>query len=230
MLGLDTGWNCHISLGNDMLDRMKKSEEQISKSEEITSQKIHSNHTVFNKLGLFKAILFKENLNERRYKSQKNHLKKNYNKLVNSETYSSLPDIKVNSQGTGTYLDQFQIVRFESSTDQIKKQRACKLRKKRKLKRLNSSCSYYESASSNESVELDTSKARLLRRPSKVESIVSVKSFQTSLKVINDLQLGDDDDDSSHRTVYSGRTLSETEILGNAVTLLLNIFFLLGIK
>lgn len=219
MLGLDTGWNCHISLGNDRVDPTKKSEEQISKNEEITSQKVHSNQTVFNKLGLFKAILLKENLNLQRFKNQKNHLKKKYNKLANSDMYSSLPDIKFNPQGTGTYLDQFQIVRFESSAVQMKKQKACRLRKKRKVKRLNSSCSYYESETSIDSVELDTSKTRLLRRPSKVESIISVKSMRTSLKVINDLQLEDNDDSSSHRTVYSGRTLSETEILGNAVKL-----------
>ncbi len=217
MLGLDTGWNCHISLGNDILDRMKKSEEQISKNEEVTSQKMNSNQTVFNKLGLFKAILLKENLNLRRLKKQKKYQKNWYNKLAISNNYSSLPDLKFNSEGAGAYLDQFQIVRFDPSIDQAKKQKACRSRKKRKLKRLNSSCSYYESMSSNDSVELDTSKAQLLRRPSKVESIVSVKSFRTSLKVINDLQLEDDDDSSSHRTVYSGRTLSETEILGNAV-------------
>jgi len=78
-----------------------------------------------------------------------------------------------------------------------------------KLKRLNSSCSYYESSDS--SLESTSSKTKLVSKCVKGEDVESVRS----LRAVN---LQEEDLSSSRRTVYSERTLSETDIHGNAVS------------
>lgn len=211
MLGLDTGWNCHISLGNDTSIASKKlTTEQMSTLSRTdcqfadTSKPHVPDRTFFNKLAIFKTIRSKENFKFR---------KDNYNRLKNT----SLPDIKIalHHPETESFFGQYQIGKIDN-LNYHKKLKACRLRKKRKMKRLNSSCSYYESSVSSESNELETSKARLLSK-CWLPDVESVKSLKSHTHAAVNL-LMDDEVSSSHRTVYSGRSLSETEILGNAVS------------
>ena len=80
-----------------------------------------------------------------------------------------------------------------------------KQRKKRNLKRLNSSCSYYESSDSGEFNELESSKAKLIRM--KLDDVESASLTSHSQNVMS-AELQPEDDNSS---------LSDVEILGNAV-------------
>ena len=221
MLGLDTGWNCHISLGNDTSITSKKlTDEQLStmskadiRAETSCELKINPpDRTFFNKLSIFKSIRTRENFKLRKYKKLK---KSNF---LDTTIYTSLPDLKIQSEKSKStiknpFLEQYQLSKYEMKDD-MKWLKACKLRKRWKLKRLNSSCSYYESSDSNISNELDNSKTNLLNKPDKLPDVESVKILKSHLSTKN----MEDEISSSHRTIYSGRSLSEIE-LGNAVSL-----------
>ncbi len=207
MLGLDTGWNCHISLDNNntSITSKKLTNEQIStfsrtdhNQHDSTARSVNqpSDRTFFNKLSIFEIICSRENFRKRRTK--KRDVYKRF-----TDHNASLPELKIIAKvgSTEPFFGQYQIGKFEA-----KKAKACKLRRKMKLKRLNSSCSYYESSES--SLESSGSAAKLIS-----------KSMAREEESVNAVNMQEEELSSGRKTVYSGRTLSETDIHGNAVSL-----------
>jgi hypothetical protein len=94
MLGLDTGWNCHISLGTEV---MKKTDEQlldISKPAENSLKIKPSERSLFTRLSVFKAIRSKENFRLRSLIKKKRPQRRGFMNFLDSVRFSSLPDLK----------------------------------------------------------------------------------------------------------------------------------------
>lgn len=217
MLGLDTGWNCHISLGSGI---KKLTEEEISEMSKPAEKSLNpTDRLLLNKLSIFKTIRSKENFRLRGLIKKRKTQGRRHVNYLDSAVYSSLPDLKMNkslcpSNQKGQTLTQLDPNQIEILCSDGKSKhlvvKTCKQRKKRNLKRLNSSCSYYESSDSNEFNELDSSKAKLLKASSKLEDVESASLTSHSATHVMSAELQPEDDNSS---------LSDVEILGNAAQL-----------
>lgn len=216
MLGLDTGWNCHISLGSGIKRLTEEQMSEMSKPAEKSLKLANpTDRTMLNKLSIFKNIRSKENFRLRGLIKKKKKQAKRHMNYLDSAVYSSLPDLKMTKSLGLTYQKgptQLEPNQVETLCSDEKNKhlvvKTCKQRKKRNLKRLNSSCSYYESSDSSEFNELDSSKAKLLKA-SKLEDVESASLTSHSAHVLS-TELQPDDDNSS---------LSDIEILGNAAQL-----------
>lgn len=226
MLGLDAGWNCHISLGNDpitMLSDPQLEEETRFNSPRRSSAKFHSHFHM------------RRNKNTNMPNASFTHLnRKRIGLLSKRNLFSSLPELKfakykMNSVHHTKGSLNAQIVKFDLSNLNETNSRLDRMSfRRKKLKRLNSTGSYI----SNDSVDwLGDLRHRsnnnfLNNLPSQMTNSSSKSnSLRTTLsKILNPRSLFSsssgklqDDENSSHFTAHSGRTLSETEILGNAV-------------
>ena len=135
-----------------------------------------------------------------------------------------MPDLKFSKYKFNSEKGSFneQMVKFDLSNlnnnklDQSQNQGPNYRRKK--LKRLSSTGSYIskdsvdsiEPRSNNNMAPITNNSAS-----SKTNSLKTIKVSQPKILVAPNKK--EDDENSSHFTIHSGRTLSETEILGNAV-------------
>lgn len=140
----------------------------------------------------------------------------------------SLPDLKFSKYKFNSDKSTFneQMVKFDlSNLNQSKlgqnQNQGLNYRRK-KLKRLSSTGSYI----SKDSVDSVEPRSNNITAPATSNSTSSkTNSLKTTLTKIFQPKISlvpfkkEDDENSSHFTVHSGRTLSETEILGNAVKL-----------
>jgi len=137
-----------------------------------------------------------------------------------------LPDLKFSKHKFNSEKCSFneQIVKFDlSNLNQNKLGQAHNQGpnyRRKKLKRLSSTGSYI----SKDSVDSIDPRSNNNTAPftnnstsSKTNSLKTNKAFQP--KILAAPKKKEDDENSSHFTIHSGRTLSETEILGNAVKL-----------
>ena len=233
MLGLDAGWNCHISLGYDApkpkhdLDEENPltSNEEKSRSQRNSTNQEEKKNLKTSKSNIYK-ILFKKT------KNSKNNIK--YNKIretKNSSFYKSLPNVKFSKfrQNNKYEVNQTsQIVKFNlSNIDRKKVDLNILKKKKRQLQRLYSTDTIESTDSDSSHLEekLKSDEYPATEINLSKYSVSSIKSNSTrnkrskfdkkhSISISSKLQ---EDENSSHRTVHSGRTLSETEILGNTV-------------
>lgn len=208
MLGLDTGWNCHISLANDTnMPNISKTinydsfNDQNSTNENFDDRKKNHKSKELKNRKLSKRLWAKRKLSsERKF----------------SHGYS-LPNLKLNSQSNpGGHSVKFNL------KNSVKERR-----KSKKLTRLGSvDRSSISSGNSILSVS-ENYKLNNLDRKAKVKSnlktasassiksssILKESSKSCKRKSPSGTNFADDDNFSLH----SGRSLSETEIYGNAV-------------
>ena len=153
------------------------------------------------------------------------------------------------SDNTSLIALSSQIVKFDLSNLGRKRKQQLKKRKttERKLFRFESDDEEEEeegekeedveesSDSSSESeLNFNISKRQSKKRLSHMNSKTSMTSSNKYNQKLNSISVTSnkyqDDENSSHQTNHSGRTLSETEILGNAVTKKINLVILYEIK
>ena len=236
MLGLDAGWNCHISLGNDpitILSDPQLEEETRFNSPRRSFTKFHSYHH------------HQHNKRHRNYRANSNY---NYSSrkrvcLLNRKNYfTSLPDLKfskykmIADPNTKGSLNP-QIVKFDLSNLNETNSRLDRMSfRRKKLKRLNSNGSYISNDSEdwlsdlrqrNSINILGTVPSQITNSSSKSNSLRTTLSKVLNPKSLFSFSSGklQEDENSSHFTVNSGRTLSETEILGNAVIFIIYLIY-----
>jgi hypothetical protein len=233
MLGLDTGWNCHISLSSDANKNTVLTQQKQIEQDSLENNFLKLQQTV---ISLDERALNKNRFKKPKAKRLKKRKLKNYLSKSKSIFSQSLPSLKLNDTGNSDENSLLglssQIVKFDlSNIDKTKE----KSRASRKLYRLNSVDDSFDESSSSDSSQ-DNQIEKIVESSNKKRLFVmeinnsksSVSSFKSnsiafkktvpknSISVSSKLQ---EDENSSHRTVHSGRTLSDTEILGNAVSL-----------
>ena len=274
MLGLDTGWNCHISLSNKVHSGGNTTNQFKTTADSVISDynEKSSNYLDTTSPERVKILLAKCGKSTRKHKflnkfSHRNPRflskrmqpqtstspNKTLSNLSGSKKYSSksLPSLKFNkfglNQDSTTQIVKFNLTNLKYSLKKYKKlahgegsNARSTYFKKKKLVKLNSierssisSSSFDENNTDDESLtQSKRLKAKKTQQYRMSESSLKSNSISKSiLKLIsndkrrslssqrkpNNLEQIDDDDSSSCQTNHSGRTLSETEILGNAV-------------
>ena len=171
-LGLDAGWNCHISLAAELEENCVENFETNLSNQFPNDSFINSNNLM----------------------SKKN----SFNLKLNCK-HSSLPNIKT---AVTLYDNQTQTVKFDLSNI--------------KLKTNLSNTTERENCDENENV---LRKPAIFRQGSSFSKTSNEDFDRKKPLSINNKQLNKptDDECSSHLTGQSGRTLTDSETLGNAV-------------
>ena len=264
MLGLDIGWNCYISLGNDPKPEQKQ-QQQHQKTKDNLKEDIQEkvSHRTSSSSNYKRSFNYRKKLNRSRSQKQKMfHQKKRlFNEHKNCSFTQSMPILKYSkpkkylnvdggadggaSDNTSLIALSSQIVKFDLSNLSVKRKQRFKKSKTidRKLFRFESDEEEDEddgekdgnevgqSSESSSDSELNfnipnrQNKKRLSHMNSKTSMTSSYKCNQKLNSISVSSNKYQDDENSSHRTNHSGRTLSETEILGNAVNYLFFICF-----
>ena len=274
ILGLDTGWNCDISLATDNDNRQfPRSYDESYRGAEIVQDEFKSKSSksldmnkptrsrvklTANQRNSKRAAAFLKPLNSKFKKFNANYLRLSSAKKT---VYQSLPSLKFamskskleNGENTVLNMNSSQIVKFDLrnvNKDSLEEEDAmneitCQSPtvKNRKLssqssiqseearngrsKKISSNSSSLAVLSALKSKLGSTSAAKQAdaKRANELNvSKLSVSSSKSSFRHMNK-QLRKNkkkrksvDESSSHRTVYSSRTLSETEVLENAVS------------
>jgi hypothetical protein len=133
--------------------------------------------------------------------------------------YSSLPNLNHFSKIRLTndkFFEQYEIIKVDLSKFKQVKKKSIKIRRKRKLKRLNSNFSYVstDSVESIDDLNPDLSTVKLIKnKTNQKENNSSIKTSNTFKNIVNYVQ---DENSSIRRTICSDRTISD---MGNAAQL-----------
>lgn len=209
MLGLDAGWNCHISLGNDPIAIL--SDPQLEEETKINSPHRES---------------FKKPKKKLKQNFKSTYRRRRSNLINKKKIFTSLPDLKfskyrLNSDQESLNGLSSQIVKFDlSNLNENKLENGVVFRCKN-LKRLNSTGSYISVNSNDMHQRCAVVPGQLtnMNSSSKSNSLKTTlsKIFNPKNIITSSSSKVQEDENSSHFTAHSSRTLSETDILGNAV-------------
>ena len=242
MLGLDIGWNCYISLGNDSNTSVKATNDQTQQqhlrgnlqeaTDKLMTQNI-SSHVAPRQNNMKRKCL-------KKYQKQKvlHQKKRLFSQHKNYSYTQSLPVLKFTNgnenrvhDGTSLVGMTSQIVKFDlSNLDRKKSQVKAREKEskataadKKKLFRFDSGDSTASSSSDSELHYNSTSKKDKrhfnLEINNSKTSVTSSRNYQKLNSLSASSNKNQEEENSSHRTNHSGRTLSETEI-GNAVSII----------
>jgi hypothetical protein len=247
MLGLDAGWNCHISLDNNPTTILSDPQFELELTNNnnnnsnnmnpaCTSKQSNTPGRSINRI----ASLYQQ----RKFKTNMKSLNKRL-RLSKKNLHSSLPDLKFGKYISSSDKNSLnglssQIVKFDLSN--LKSEANNRLDRthsyrRKKLKRLSSTGSYISNDDSTNTdsvsqlqqqqqqrlisiINSNASKTNSLKTTlTKMFSINNNNNQQNQKSSINNSKFNLEDENSSHFTNHSGRTLSEAEILGNAAQL-----------
>lgn len=203
MLGLDTGWNCHISLANDT--NMQNISKTVNYDSSNDQNSIASGNFKIRNKKFQKRKVKTKKLSKRLW------VKRNISINRKLSHGSSLPNLKFTNYSSMN--SNSHCVKFNLRNSVKKKKRS------RKLSRLNSvDRSSFCSGDSIDTIS-ENYKMKNISNLNDTSSLKSSSILNNTGKYHKKLSSRFDDDYSIH----SGRSLSETEIYGNAVLFFLNL-------
>jgi len=253
MLGLDTGWNCYISLGDDVKAGSQHQQQKENFQEDVfekNSYRTSSSHLSVSHNKRTANYKKKSSISKPQKMKLFHQKKRLFNQHKNYSFTQSMPILKYSKPKECLYTDggtdggasdntsliglSSQIVKFDLSNLTNKRRQQLKKRKttERKLFRFEydeeeddeGGKDDVESSESSDDSDLNFNGQRK-KSIFHMNSKTSMTSSNKYNQKLNSLSVSSnkyqDDENSSHQTNHSGRTLSETEILGNAVSKIL---------